>query len=120
MPRDAALLAEAGIAVGGSEEITVCVHGGGGIAGHLLGDGAVEPYLVITRSERQSPLEIRKCGTRPVALHFQRAEAVERLGVARRELRRALVSPRCLVEPAESAQSVAQVVERRSVARIEV
>src|SRR6185295_7562363 len=120
LPRYLALLGEAGIPVRGGEEIPVCTDGGGGLARLVLRDGTVEPDLVISGGERQGPLEIWQCGTGPIALHLQRAEAVERVGVARSEIRRALVGTLRLVEPAEGAQCVAQVVLRLGVARIEL
>src|SRR4051794_35941392 len=118
--RGATLFREPRVPLGGSEEVPVRAHPRGGIAGEVERDGAVEPDLMVTRSERQSAFEIRKCRSRPIALHLQGAEAVQGLGIARSQGDRALVGALGVVELAHGLQHVAQVVQGAAVARIEL
>ena len=92
----------------------------GAVAAELHGDAFVEACLEEVGRQGDRFVEERQRLGRPVALHRQRAEAVERIGVARRELDRFPVRLRGLVRTVHRPQHVAGVVVRAGVARIDL
>src|SRR5580693_1756380 len=76
----APLLGELGRRTDRGEELPVRRDGSRGLPRQLERDGPVEAHFMIPRSERQGTLEIGQGGGRAVAVHLERAEAVERLG----------------------------------------
>src|SRR5579864_598674 len=61
--------------VGDAQEVAIGAGGGGGVAGQLQGDGAVQPHLLLIRRQRQGALEEGQGGGRMIALDLQGAQA---------------------------------------------